>query len=97
MQALVKAFKLHQNYPNPFNPSTTIMYEIPKNGKVEVNIFDMNGKLIKSMVNKQQTAGYHKVVWNGLNKSGQKVASGFYIYTIKYNKTITSKKMLLIK
>lgn len=97
MQAIVKAFKLRQNYPNPFNPSTTIMYEIPKQGKVEVSIFDMNGKLIKNMVNRYQTAGSHQIVWQGLNQTGQKVASGFYIYTVKFDNTLSSKKMLLIK
>ena len=97
MQAIVKAFKLRQNYPNPFNPSTTLMYEIPKRGKVEVNIFDMNGKLIKNMIEREQAAGSHQIVWKGLNQSGQKVASGFYIYTVKFDNTLSSKKMLLIK
>ena len=97
MQAIVKSFKLRQNYPNPFNPSTTIAYEIPKKGKVEVSIYDMNGKLIKNIVNQHQPAGSHQVVWKGLNQSGQKVASGFYVYTVKFANTLSSKKMLFIK
>ena len=97
MQAIVKSFKLRQNYPNPFNPSTTIRYEIPEKGKVEVSIFDLNGKLIKNLVNRYQTAGSHQIVWKGENQAGQKVASGFYIYTVKFNNTVSSKKMLLIK
>lgn len=97
MQAIVKSFKLRQNYPNPFNPSTTIRYEIPEKGKVEVSIFDLNGKLIKNLVNRYQTAGSHQIVWKGENQAGQKVASGFYIYSVKFNNTVSSKKMLLIK
>jgi len=97
MQAIVKSFNLRQNYPNPFNPSTTILYEIPEKGKVEVSIFDINGKLIKNLVNRYQTAGSHQIVWKGENQAGQKVASGFYIYTVKFNNTVSSKKMLLIK
>jgi hypothetical protein len=94
---IVKSFKLLQNYPNPFNPNTTIQYEIPDAGKVEVQIFDITGRLIKTIVSKNQQAGTYKTVWDGNNKSGQKVASGFYAYTIKFENTILSKKMILLK
>ena len=97
LQNIVKSFKLMQNYPNPFNPSTTIQYEIPKTGKVEVSIFDINGRLIKNVVNQTQQAGSRRVVWNGQNKSGVKVASGLYVYTVKFENTILSKKMILLK
>lgn len=97
MQAIIKSFKLRQNYPNPFNPSTTIEYELPKTGKVEVSIFDMNGRLVKNIVNQSQPAGSHKVVWNGQSRSGQKVASGFYVYMVKFGKSVSAKKMLFIK
>lgn len=97
MQNIVKSFKLQQNYPNPFNPTTTIEYDIPKSGLVEVSIFDTNGKLISNIINQYQIAGSHKTVWNGQNQSGQKVASGFYVYMVKFGETISSKKMLLIK
>lgn len=94
---LVKSFKLLQNYPNPFNPRTTIQYEIPNAGKVEVQIFDITGCLVKTIVSKNQQAGKHKTIWNGENESGQKIASGFYVYTIKFKNTILSKKMILLK
>ena len=97
LQNIVKSFKLMQNYPNPFNPSTTIQYEIPKTGKVEVSIFDINGRLIKNVVNQTQQAGSRRVVWNGQNKSGVQVASGLYVYTVKFENTILSKKMILLK
>jgi len=94
---IVKSFKLMQNYPNPFNPSTTIHYEIPKAGEIEISIFNMNGRLIKNIVNQNQQAGTHKVVWNGINKTGNKVSSGLYIYTVRFEDTISSKKMILLK
>lgn len=97
LSQIVKSFKLLQNYPNPFNSSTTIEYEIPKAGKVEIKIFDITGRLIKDIVSKKQPAGTYKTVWNGTNKSNKKVASGFYAYTIKFENKILSKKMILLK
>ncbi len=94
---IVKSFKLLQNYPNPFNPSTTIQYEIPKDGEVEIGIYDLTGRLIKTIVNQNQQAGAHSAVWNGQTESDSKVASGIYMYTVKYGNTLSSKKMLLIK
>jgi len=94
---IVKSFKLMQNYPNPFNPSTTIQYEIPKAGKVEVQIFDIGGQLIKNIYSETQKAGSQKVVWNGQNNSGARVASGLYIYTVKFENSVFSKKMILLK
>ena len=93
----IKSFKLHQNYPNPFNPSTTIEYNIPKSGYVEVAIYDLRGRLVKTLVKEKQIKGNHKVVWYGVNKYGKKVVSGFYIYSIKFENSISSKKMILIK
>jgi hypothetical protein len=94
---IVKSFKLMQNYPNPFNPSTTIQYEIPKKGKVEIQIFDITGRFVKNIVSQNQPSGTHKTVWNGNNESGQEVASGFYVYTVKFENTLLSKKMILLK
>ncbi len=97
VQGILNAFKLHQNYPNPFNPSTTIVYETPTKGNVQVSIYDINGRLIKTLINAPQSAGAHRVTWQGFNQSGQKVASGVYIYMVKFNNAISSKKMLLLK
>jgi len=97
IQQIVKSFKLYQNYPNPFNPSTTIKYEIPEAGNVEVSIFDLNGGLLKTITNNNEQEGIHTINWNGTNSSGQKVASGFYIYSIKFQNKIISKKMILLK
>jgi len=94
---VINSFKLLQNYPNPFNPSTTIEYQIPKSGHVKVSIFDLSGRLIKRILNQNQVKGSHKIHWNGESQIGEKVASGFYIYTVKFENSIYSKKMILLK
>ena len=97
LTSILKSFKLSQNYPNPFNPSTCIEYEIYKPGKVEISIFDLNGRLINTLIQENQPPGRHKVIWDGLDKSGRKVVTGFYIYTINFDNLTLSKKMVLIK
>ena len=97
LQHMVKSFKLAQNFPNPFNPSTTIQYDIPHNGNVVVGVFDINGRLVKNLVNQNQQAGNHRTVWNGKNRYNVRVASGLYFYSVKFENSIYSKKMILIK
>jgi len=97
VENIIESFRLFQNYPNPFNPSTTINYEIPQKGDVELKIFDICGRLVIKMEYPNQPAGLHKVTWNGQSFSGNKAASGFYTYTVRFNNQISSRKMLLIK
>jgi flagellar hook assembly protein FlgD len=66
---IIKTFKVMQNYPNPFNPTTTIEYEIPIGGNVQILIFDINGRLIKTIENSHKLAGIHEVIWDGQNES----------------------------
>ena len=94
---ITDSFKLLQNYPNPFNPSTIIQYDLPKTGKVEISIYNIGGKLIRSLVNQSQAAGLQKTEWDGKNESGQKVASGHYVYMVKFEQSVLSKKMILLK
>ncbi len=94
---IAQSFKLLQNYPNPFNPSTTIQYQIPEAGKVEIKIYDISGRLVRIIENVKHGAGTYQVAWDGLNESGVKVASGLYLYSVKYQNTIHTKKMILIK
>jgi len=89
---LPKEFSIYQNYPNPFNPSTTIEYSIPKSSNVEISIFNLKGQKVKTLVNKKQHPGKYQVNWDGPNH-----ASGVYIYQIKADKLVESKKMLLLK
>jgi len=91
-------YGLNQNYPNPFNPSTVISYQIPEdNVNVKVVIYDINGQIVKTLVNETQNAGRYKVTWNATNNAGSKVSSGVYIYRIIANKFIATKKLMVLK
>jgi len=92
-----RKFALHQNYPNPFNPVTTIKYELAKNSNVEITVFDIMGRKIKTLVNKKQNAGDHLTVWNGTNNNGFKVTSGIYFVKMKSSSFERIRKMTLIK
>lgn len=93
---LVQSFELKQNYPNPFNPNTVINYSIPhltnKTNLVKLDIYDILGRKIKSLVNENQSAGNYKIEFNGEN-----LASGTYIYKLSVGGKILTKKMLLLK
>jgi hypothetical protein len=90
-------FALQQNYPNPFNPTTTIKYALKENADVTLNIYNVLGQLVKTLVNEKQTAGFKTVKWDGTNRYGAKVASGIYIYRIEAKNFVQSKKMILMK
>jgi flagellar hook assembly protein FlgD len=94
---VIESFKLLQNYPNPFNPSTTIEYQIPAEGNVEVRIFTINGQLIRTFKNVHTSSGSHSVTWDGNNEAGQSAASGLYIYQVSYANSIVAKKMMFVK
>ena len=88
---------LHQNYPNPFNPTTLIRYDLPVNEHVSINIYDLTGKRVKSLVNTNQDAGYRSIYWNATNDLSQPVSAGMYIYTIQAGEFRQTKKMVLLK
>jgi len=90
-------YTLLQNYPNPFNPATTIMYEMLNPGKVKIEIFDIAGRNIKTLVNKDVNSGKHSVLWDGKDNSGKQVTSGTYFYNLTINGVSLTKKMLLIR
>jgi predicted outer membrane repeat protein len=89
---------LHQNHPNPFNPQTTIAFEIPKQEVVSLRVFDMAGRMVRSLITAEpQTPGRHEVVWNGRDDSGRQVASGTYFYRLEAGSYSETKRMVLIK
>jgi len=90
-------FSLQQNFPNPFNPTTTINYNLPANAFVSLNIYDLLGREIVSLVSSEQAAGQHSATWNGKNQSGSEVPSGVYLYTLSAGNYKTTMKMLLMK
>ena len=92
-----ETFALHANYPNPFNPSTTISYDLPGRAQVTLDIYDILGKQIKTLVNQSQNAGNKIAVWDGTNEFSRPVSAGVYLYQIQAGDFIQTRKMLLLK
>ena len=103
--ALPKQFVLEQNYPNPFNPETSIDYSLFQSAKVKITIFNILGQRVKTLVDRDLSAGKYTVIWNGSAESGRLVASGVYFYRLEAisssqagNKVfVDTKKMLFLK
>ncbi len=91
------SFSLNQNYPNPFNPTTTISYTLEKMSKVQLDIYDINGRLVKTLFTGQQGHGNHQVVWDATDFNSNKVATGVYFYSLVVNSSRIVKKMTLLK
>ena len=91
------SFILSQNFPNPFNPETQIRYTIGETGRVELTVFDINGRQIRTFISESLPPGQHTVSWDGTDASGNKVASGHYVYQLKANGQVRSKIMVLVK
>lgn len=90
-------FSLQQNYPNPFNPETRVNYQLAGSGFVTLGIYDLLGREIKMLVNKDQSFGNYSINWNGTDNFGNKVPSGVYMYTLRTGNYFISKKMVLMK
>ena len=88
---------LFQNYPNPFNGKTVVSYEVPGNGEVDLSIYSLLGKKVKTLVDRLQVSGRHTVTWDGSDESGSPVASGAYYCRLRTDKSVVMKRMLLIK
>ena len=96
-ELLPEVFALHQNYPNPFNPITTLRYDLPENGMVNITIYDMLGREVKTLINQTQDAGYRSVIWDATNDYGKPVSAGIYLYQIQAGEYISTRKMVLLK
>jgi hypothetical protein len=92
-----EVFALHQNYPNPFNPTTQIRYDLPEDANVNITIYDIMGRVVRTMVNTQQNAGFKSIQWNAANNLGEPVSAGMYIYMIQAGEFRQTKKMVLLK
>ncbi|HEX3072380.1 MAG TPA: T9SS type A sorting domain-containing protein, partial [Ignavibacteriales bacterium] len=90
-------YALSQNYPNPFNPVTAIRFTMPKSGAVTLKIYNILGQEIKTLIDKEFTAGSYEARWNGDTNFGDKAASGVYIYRLEAGSFKATKKMLLLK
>ena len=96
-EQIPSAYKLLNNFPNPFNPSTKITFEIPQSESVSLKIFDINGKLIRTLTNEELSAGNYERTWDGKNENGRTVSSGVYIYKLTAGKFDRSARMVLMK
>jgi hypothetical protein len=89
---IIPEFSLNQSYPNPFNPSTTISFTIPVKNNVILRIYDLNGKLVETLLEKEIPAGNHSIQWNA-----EGLSSGIYFYKLDAGNFSAARKMLLMK
>jgi hypothetical protein len=95
--AVATTFALHANYPNPFNPETTIAFDLPQAGSVELQVFDLLGQTVRTLVAQELSAGTHQMLWRGVDDRGQQVSSGVYFYRLKAGGYTQMRRMLLLK
>ncbi len=93
----VAVLALQQNHPNPFNPTTTIRYSSPQKGRVRLRIFDVRGRLVRTLVDRDEAAGAHEAVWFGDDQHGQKVGSGVYFYRLDAGGEPRTRRMVLVR
>ncbi|UCE23893.1 MAG: M20/M25/M40 family metallo-hydrolase, partial [Candidatus Zixiibacteriota bacterium] len=91
------SFALSQNYPNPFNPMTDICYSLPAAAHVRLSVYNILGQMVTTLVDERKTAGTHTVRWDGTDEAGRMVATGIYLYQLRADDYIESRKMLLLK
>ena len=92
-----ESFTLFPAYPNPFNPVTTISYVIQKDGFVNVSIYNMMGRIVKTLVNSQQSHGNKFLSWNATDSRNRLVPAGVYLYKIEFGEFVSTRKMILLK
>jgi hypothetical protein len=90
-------YNLSQNYPNPFNPTTSISFNLPVAGHVELAVYNLLGQKVATVVDGTLAAGQHEVIWNGRDEDGQSVSTGVYLYRIESGEFNQIKKMILIR
>ena len=91
------AFSLGQNYPNPFNPTTSIQFQIPEEGMVTIQIFNILGNLVKTLSHENMTPGTHQVQWDGKDETGVQVSNGTYFYQLRFQNFIETRKMTMVR
>ena len=95
--ALPTETKLGNNYPNPFNPTTSINFALATPGTVTLEVFNIMGQKVRTLVDEQMPAGKHTITWDSKDESGASVASGAYFYKLTTDDYSSTKKMLLLK
>ena len=90
-------FQLFDNYPNPFNPATIIRYILPRDGVVTLTIYDIMGRNVATVIDREQTAGLKSLQWNATNDAGEAVSAGVYLYTVQAGEFRQTRKMVLLR
>jgi len=90
-------YALHHNYPNPFNPQTTIEYDLPEQSPLSLEVYDVRGRLVRTLLDTEQSAGYYEIVWQGRDDAGRQLGSGVYFYRLVTPSYQKSYKLLLLK
>jgi hypothetical protein len=89
--------ELSLNYPNPFNASTRIDYHLPKSTFVKLQIFNLQGQAVKTLVNESKESGQHFAIWSGESDDGTALSSGVYVYRLQCDGHVQSHKLLMLK
>jgi hypothetical protein len=92
-----KDFRLAQNFPNPFNPNTTIRFDLPKVAQVKLEVYNVLGQKVRTVLDQRMEPGYHEMTWDSYNDQGMRVSSGVYYYRISAGEFQDVKKMALVK
>jgi hypothetical protein len=95
--ALPTVYALLPNFPNPFNPETTLRFQLPKRGVVELAIYDATGQRVRALLRGELAAGAYRAVWDGRDEEGHEVASGTYFARLRAGSRIQVRKMTLLR
>jgi hypothetical protein len=90
-------FELSQNAPNPFNPSTTIRLSLAETGNTRLDVYNMNGQLVRTLIDGNMTAGPHEITWDGTDAVGRQIASGVYLYRLSAGENVQVRRMVLVR
>ncbi len=97
IELLPASYTLEQNYPNPFNPTTVISYSLSEMNNVQIKIYDVLGREVRSLLNEVKSAGKHSILWDGKDNFGNRVSSGTYFYQIIAGNFVQTRKMVMVK
>ena len=97
LSAIPQSFTLHQNYPNPFNAGTVIRFALPEDGRVDLAIYNLVGQRVATLVDGRRQAGSYAINWDGRDDSGGELASGAYLYRLRTEDQVATRKLLLLK
>ncbi|MFQ5599308.1 MAG: FlgD immunoglobulin-like domain containing protein, partial [Candidatus Krumholzibacteriia bacterium] len=92
-----RATRLHQNAPNPFNPTTEIRFDLARDGRVALRIYDVAGRRVRTLVDGQMPPGFHASAWDGLDEAGRRVSSGVYFYRLEAGDVTATRKLVVMK